>query len=140
MVQQYPNDLEPSLAEELVHFRQYFKGKNLPDKEDVSDDLEEAASVELQMYRTVAKRNIREVFPNVEITLRIYLTLMVSNCSVERSFSALKRIKSVLRSTMTDQKLNNLPLMCIEAKVLCKVDFQDIIKEFASRKCCKSIL
>ena len=31
LVQQYPNDLEPSLAEELVHFRQCFKGKNLPD-------------------------------------------------------------------------------------------------------------
>ena len=140
LVQQYPNDLEPSLAEELVHFRLYLKGKNLPDKEDVSDDLEEAASVELQMYRIVAKRNIREVFPNVEIALRIYLTLMVSNCSGERSFSALKRIKNVLRSTTTDQKLNNLSLMCIEAEVLRKIDFQDIIKEFASRKCRKSIL
>ena len=32
LVQQYPNELETSLAEELVHFRQYFKGKNLPDK------------------------------------------------------------------------------------------------------------
>lgn len=140
LVQQYPNDLEPSLAEELVHFRQYFKAKNLPDKEDVSDDIEEAASIELQMYRTVAKRNIREVFPNVEIALRIYLTLMVSNCSGERSFFALKRIKNVLRSTMTDQKQNNLSLMCIEAEVLRKIDFQDIIKEFASRKCRKSIL
>ena len=123
LVQQYPNDLEPSLAEELVHFRQYFKGKNLPDKEDVSDYLEEAASVELQMYRIVAKRSIREVFPNVEIALRIYLSLMVSNCSGERSFSALKRIKNVLRFTMTDQKLNNLSLMCIEAAVLRKIDY-----------------
>ena len=46
LVQQYPNDFEPSLAEELV-----------------------------------------------------------SNCLRERSFSALKRIKNVLRSTMTNQKL-----------------------------------
>ncbi|CAB4045728.1 Hypothetical predicted protein, partial [Paramuricea clavata] len=41
LVQQYPNDLElePSLAEELVHFRGYFKGKNVPRKEDALDDL-----------------------------------------------------------------------------------------------------
>ena len=115
-------------AEELVHFRQYFKEKNLPDKEDVSDDLEEAASVELQMYHIVAKRNTREVFPNVKIALRIYLTLMVSNCSGERSFSTLKRIKNVLRSTMTDQKLNNLSLMCIEAEVYAKSTSRILLK------------
>ena len=30
--------------------------------------------------------------------------------------------------------------MSIEAEVLRKIDFHDIIKEFAARKCCKSIL
>ena len=141
MVQQYPNDLEPSLAEELVHFRQCFKGKNLPDKEDVSDDLEEAASVKLQMYRIVAKRNIREVFPNVEIALRIYLTLMVSNCSGERSFSALKRIKNVLRSTMTDQKLNNLSPMCIfYAKSTSRILLKSLRLVNAANQSCKSVV
>ncbi|CAB4012318.1 Hypothetical predicted protein, partial [Paramuricea clavata] len=79
LVQRYPNDLEPSFAEELVHFCEYFKGNNLPRKEDALDDSDEAVSVELQMYRFLAKREIHEVFPNVEIALRIYLTLMVSN-------------------------------------------------------------
>ena len=69
LVQQYPNDLEPSLAEELVHFRQYFKGKNLPDKEDV--------------YRNVGKRNIGEVFPNVEIALQNLLLVSV-DCAARR--------------------------------------------------------
>ena len=105
-----------------------FQGKESTDKEDVSDDLEEAASVELQMYGIVAKRNTREVFPNVEIALRIYLTLMVSNCSGERSFSTLKRIKNVLRSTMTDQKLNNLSPMCIEAEVYAKSTSRILLK------------
>ena len=101
---------------------------------------DEAISVELQMYRILAKNEIHEVFPNVKIALRLYLTLMVSNCSGERSFSVLKRIKNVHRSTMTDQKLNNLSIMSIEADVLLKIDFHVIIKEFASLKCCsKSI-
>ncbi|CAB4019140.1 Hypothetical predicted protein [Paramuricea clavata] len=63
LVQQYPYDLETSLAEELVHFREHFKGKNLPRKEDALDDSDEAVSVELQMYRIHAKREIDEVFP-----------------------------------------------------------------------------
>lgn len=33
------------------------------------------------------------MFPNVEIALRIFLSMMVTNCSGERSFSKLKRIK-----------------------------------------------
>ena len=140
LVKQYPNDLEPSLAEEIVHFREYLKGKNLPRKEGGSDDSDETVSIEFQMYRILAKKEIHEVFPNVKIALRIYLTLMVSNCSGEQSFSALKRIKNVLRSTMTDQKLNNLSIMSIEAEVLRKIDFHDIIKEFASCKCRKPIL
>ena len=39
-----------------------------------------------------------QTFPNIEIALRIYLSLMVSNCSCERSFSKLKRIKNELRN------------------------------------------
>lgn len=92
------------------------------------------------MHRTLANERIRQVFPSVSIALRIYLTLMVCNCSGERSFSALKRIKNVLRSTMTDKRLNNLSIMSIEAEILRKIDFQDVIREFASRKCSKSIL
>ena len=62
LVQQYPNDLEPSLAEELVHFREYFKGKNLPRKADALDDSDEAVSVELQMYRILAKKKSTKFF------------------------------------------------------------------------------
>ena len=62
LVQQYPNDLEPSLAEELVHFREYFKGKNLPRKEDALDVSDEAVSVELQMYRILAKKKSTKFF------------------------------------------------------------------------------
>ena len=49
LVQQYRNDLEPCLAEELVHFLGSSKQKNLPHKEHVSNDSGQAVSVELQM-------------------------------------------------------------------------------------------
>ena len=39
------------------------------------------------------KRNLRGAFPNVEVLLRKYLTLMISNCSREMYFYKLELTK-----------------------------------------------
>ena len=57
-------------------------------------------------------------FPNTYILLRHYLTLPVTNCTGESSFSHLKRIKSALRSAQTQDRLNNLSLLNIESDLL----------------------
>ena len=59
---------------------------------------------------------------------------MVSNCTGEQSFSKLKRIKSELRSTMSESRLNMLSLMSIEHDLLRKIDFRETIEEFSNRK------
>jgi len=46
------------------------------------------------------------------------LTIPVSVASAERSFSKLKLIKSNLRSTMSQQRLNRLALLSIEKDFL----------------------
>ena len=48
---------------------------------------------------------------NIVIALWIYLCLMVTNCSGERSFSKLKRIKNDQCLTMYQYSLNHLTLM-----------------------------
>ena len=40
-----------------------------------------------EQYSLLKAYGIEAVFPNVEVALRIYLSLMVSNCSGDRSFS-----------------------------------------------------
>jgi len=45
----------------------------------------------------------------------------------ERSFSALKRIKSRPRSTMTQEHLEAFMLMYVEKGILAKLDNKDII-------------
>ena len=77
---------------------------------------------------------LESVFSNVEIALRIFLTLMVTNCSTERSFSQLKRVKSPDRSVMVQDRLDSLSLLMIQAKVLRKLTFEDIIRDFAKMK------
>ena len=65
---------------------------------------------------------------------------MVSNCSGERSFSTLKRIKNELRSSMGQERLTALSLMAIEHELLAKIDADSIIKDFASEKARKVTL
>ena len=77
---------------------------------------------------------IRETFPNVEVALRLYLTLLVSNCSGERSFSTLKRVKNEIRTSMTDERLNQLALMFIESAILREIVFNIVISKLAKEK------
>lgn len=73
-------------------------------------------------------------FPNVEIILKIFLTIPISNASGERSFSVLKRVKNYLRSTMGEDRLNNMAILYIEQEILDEIDTAKIIDEFAKEK------
>ena len=58
---------------------------------------------------------------------------MVSNCTAERSFSKLKRIKDVSRTNMKQHRLTMLSIMEIESDILRELSFNDIF-DFASMK------
>lgn len=55
------------------------------------------------------------------------------NCSAEKSFSALKRVKFYLRSRMTNDGLNKLVIPCIESTLTIDMDFDDIVNTFAKQ-------
>ena len=52
-------------------------------------------------------------FPNIGVLLRLALTLPITSCESERSFSQLKLIKTSHRSTMEADRLSSLSLMKI---------------------------
>ncbi|XP_019082770.1 PREDICTED: uncharacterized protein LOC104705243 [Camelina sativa] len=73
---------------------------------------------------------VKEVgcYPDVAIAYRILLTTHVTVASAERSFSKLKLLKNYLRSSMSQERLNGLAILCIEKEVLEKiVDFCDFL-------------
>lgn len=86
------------------------------------------------MYATIIKDDLQNTFPNIEIVLRIFLSLFVTNAPDERSFSKLKLIKNALRNRMSEAKLNALASMSIESDVLNSLDFEEIINEFVLMK------
>ncbi|VEN39306.1 unnamed protein product [Callosobruchus maculatus] len=67
----------------------------------------------LKVLQYLFKNDLFDTFPNIWITLRILLTLPKSVVSGERSFSNLKLIKNYLRSSMNQDRLNNLALIPI---------------------------
>ena len=70
-------------------------------------------------------------FPNVYRTYRIMLTILVSIVSAKRNFSKLNTIKTYLRSTMFQERLNGLVLLFIEKEILNEINYNNLINNFA---------
>ena len=76
---------------------------------------------------------IKEAFPALTKLLQIALTIAVSTAQCERSFSALKRIKTYLRSTMSEQRLVDLAVLSIERDLSRKLSMDTIVDHFAAK-------
>jgi hypothetical protein len=79
--------------------------------------------------------HVRDVdcYPNVSIAYRILFTIPVTVASAKRSFSKLKLLRNYLRSTMTQERLNGLAILCIEKNLLDEIDLNGIIDDFVSQ-------
>jgi hypothetical protein len=73
---------------------------------------------------------MRAMFPNVESLVRLLLVNPASSASAERSFSGLRRLKTYLRSTCGQRRLNNLAICHVHKDILDSVDVQKLMKEF----------
>ena len=91
LVDSYSVDLDITLCGELQQFHCYMRAK--------SNNTGETKFSHLDMYNSLTEDKIQSVFPNAEIALRIFLTLMITNCLVERSLYQLKRIRNTQRTT-----------------------------------------
>ncbi|XP_046492925.1 zinc finger MYM-type protein 1-like [Neodiprion pinetum] len=110
------------LAEELESLKAYFVAAGMTDLS------------ALVMISHIIDKGLDEIYPNFTVTLRIFLTLPVTSASGERTFSKLKLIKTYLRSTMCQDRLNGLAAMSIEHGICNELNFSDIIASFANKK------
>lgn len=122
----YKNDVDSNLSNELVQFSEVIKI--------YKNDYDAKMPNELIFYQILMNNQFKSTFPNVEIVLRIYLVLMASNCSGERSFSKLKLVKNRLRTTMNQDRLSNLIRMSIESDILRELNTEAIIDKFVQQK------
>jgi len=74
------------------------------------------------------------MFPNLDIDLKIYLIIIPSNATGERSFSILMKIKNYLSFSISDTKVTSLASFSTNAELLDSIDFGDLIITFAATK------
>lgn len=122
----YPTDLSICFADEFCQFIETYEcPSSIPNVNDMRQFI-------------IRNTGLIASFPNVEIILRIFLSMMISNATGERSFSKLSIIKNERRSTMGQNRLVALSLLSIESDIANRLNVNDIIKKFAEEKARKA--
>ena len=75
----------------------------------------------------------RLMWPNLVSFLKLYLLLPCTSCSAERGFSCLIRIKTYLRSTMKEDRLNACALCNMHTETLDQLDLDTFTDEWINR-------
>ena len=75
----------------------------------------------------------RALFPQVQTLLKLLLVCPVTTCECEKSFSALRRLKTWLRNSMSQQRLNHTLVGNVHRNLLDEVDVPALAKEFAEK-------
>lgn len=70
-----------------------------------------------------------DYFPNIRTMLVIAITLPVTSCECERSISALRFLKSPLRNTMSQERLNGLAMLQYHKDIV--ITPEEVVEEFA---------
>lgn len=123
----YGSDFSPSLLKiQLEVLHTYFSEK----KGDASSQLSVSEVIKcIQALPESQQTLISEV-----ITLiKLIVVMPATNSTSERSFSALRRIKTYLRSTMSQARLNNLMILHVHRQRTDCLDINVIANDFVCR-------
>lgn len=84
-----------------------------------------------KLFKLFCVSQLKTLFPNLNTLLHIAVTLLVSSCSVERYFSKLKLVKTKLRTTMKEERLESLLKITCEQD--CVPNIENVINNFANK-------
>lgn len=84
--------------------------------------------------RWMSELNRGAMYSTFNMLLVEFTTIPVTSCSCERGFSKLVHVKSKLRVTMTQHRLDNLMLPYIEQALAKNVDIEAVIDDFKATK------
>ncbi|XP_069505521.1 zinc finger MYM-type protein 1-like [Ambystoma mexicanum] len=95
-----------------------------------------SSSGAISLLKLFVENNLEEAFSETMQLLKILITTPMTTAESERCFSTLKRIKTFLRNTMTEDRLNALAMLSMEKQLIQEIpDFNTrTIDKFASLK------
>ena len=109
----------PKLSSELNLLASFVK--------EVQPDLKDITSIQT-VIDVMKQGKLTKVFSELHSVIKLYLTVPVplSNATAERSFSALRRIKTYLRSTLTQEHLNHFLVLNAHRELLDRIDVNEV--------------
>ena len=74
-----------------------------------------------------------QLMPQISIVLRLIIVIPATNAGSERSFSTLHTLKTYLRASMKQKRLNHLMILHIHDNLINALNLIDVCNEFVSR-------
>ena len=93
---------------------------HLPAQCEVAKHMLSSASTDRHLSAVDVYKKLSAVpaaFPDILACFRVALTLPVASATAERSFSAMRRIKTHLRASLSGNKLSSLALIAVERQL-----------------------
>jgi len=96
----------------------------------IVEDVQSALSINL--LNASNRSGLQEVYPNINIALRLFLTLSVTVATCERNFGKLKllteRMNELIQNSLYRSCfMTGLALISIEHVAACRIDYVDLI-------------
>ncbi|XP_065209889.1 zinc finger MYM-type protein 1-like [Planococcus citri] len=114
-VENFPEEELQCLRETFGKFFDFVSLKNELSVVYASEDMKLKI---FQLFKYIKNEDLTTVFPETFKLLTLILTIPVTSAAAERSFSALKRIKTYLRNTQGEERLSCLALINIESEFI----------------------
>lgn len=85
------------------------------------------------LFKKLSNLSLHYTFPNMFLVTIALCTLPIGSASAERKFSKMKLIKTRLRSTMDDCRLQHMMLLSCESDNMNKIDFDQAINRMGMK-------
>ena len=70
------------------------------------------------LFQLLIESNLADTFSETVLLLKAIITIPMTSCEAERCFSTLKRVKTFLRNTMSEDRLNALAMLSMEKNLI----------------------
>ena len=87
---------------------------------------------EIVQYLANLSEQVRSLYSEIVTIVKLILVMPATNATSERTFSAMRRIKNYLRTTMLQQRFNDLMVLFVHRDSLDQLDLNDIGNKFVA--------
>jgi hypothetical protein len=95
---------------------------------------EEAVLSDVLLYMREMTSRERHLLSEVVKVLKLVLVMPATNSTSERSFNTLRRIKTYIRSTMRQDRLNDLMILHVHKEKTDEMNLQSVARDFCFRE------